>query len=402
MNIIFLTLTRVSSIAFRGIYTDLMRKFRDEGHQVYMVVSSERRFDEQCGLLEIDGVKVLRVKIPNVQKTNVVEKGIGTLMMEPLYKRAIKKYFKDVPFGLILYSTPPITFNNVVRYLKKKNPQAVAYLLLKDIFPQNAVDMKMFSKNSPFYWLFRRKEKQLYQVSDFIGCMSPANMEFIKKHNDFVNPEIVELAPNSLEVVERKPVDKLAVRKRLGLPADKKLFVYGGNLGVPQGIPFMIKCLDACAKFIDCHFIIVGGGTEKKKIDEWLAHGAPSNVQFMERLPKNDYDDMVSACDVGMIFLDHRFTIPNYPSRLIPYLDFSLPVLVCSDPNTDVGKIAQDNGYGLWCESNNVQGFVGCVEKLAGMDQAGLNEMGKRGRRFYEENYDVKVTYKAIAKHLGH
>ena len=58
--------------------------------------------------------------------------------------------------------------------------------------------------------------------------------------------------------------------------------------------------------------------------------------------------------------------------------------------------------YGLWCESNNVQGFVGCVEKLAGMDQAGLNEMGKRGRRFYEENYDVKVTYKAIAKHLGH
>ena len=143
------------------------------------------------------GGHILNVKTLNIQKTNIVEKGIGTLLIENQFKAAIKKHLSDVRFDLITYSTPTITFTNVVKYLKKKNLDAISYLQLKAIFPQNAVDIGMFGEKSLFNWFFRTKEKALYKVSDFIGCMSPANVEFVLKHNPEVKADRVSVAGDS-------------------------------------------------------------------------------------------------------------------------------------------------------------------------------------------------------------
>ena len=431
MNLIFITLSNINEVSHPGIYGDLMRKFRDEGHEVYIVSSAERRTGVVTHLMDVDGVHILKVHTLNVQKTNVVEKGLGTLLMERQYKQAIKKYLGDVRFDLILYSTPPITFTKVVKYLKKENPQAVSYLLLKDIFPQNAVDLGMFGAHSLFNWWFRRKEVALYKVSDFIGCMSPANVEFIRKHNAFYPADRVEVAPNSISLIPssspkgegssnthdeeraKQQTEKAYIRQKYGLPLDKPVFIYGGNLGKPQGIDFLIECLDANKNRTDCFFVVVGNGTEYAKLKGWYDRIAnPDNqdsritnprqqgkvcVKLMERLPKEDYDMLVRSCDVGLIFLDHRFTIPNYPSRLLPYLEYKTPVICCTDVNTDIGRIAEENGYGFWCESVKPEDFTALVDKMLLADRLA---MGERGYKFLKENYTVQNTYDAIMKHV--
>ncbi len=400
MNIIFLTLVRFSDITERGIYQDLMRKFKDKGHQVFVVSPCERRLRVETSLIENNGVHILNVKTLNIQKTNVIEKGLGTLMLEGQFKRAIKKYLSDVKFDLITYSTPPITLTNVVKYLKKQNPQAITYLQLKDIFPQNAVDIQMFSKGSLFYKFFRRKEKALYKVSDYIGCMSPANVEFVVKHNPEIAPERVEVAPNSVElrVESLELVDSSKIREKYGLPTDKPIFIYGGNLGKPQGIPFLIECLNANADRQNCHFLVIGTGTELPRLQAWYEEKKPQSVTVMKGLPKTDYDQLVKSCDVGLIFLDNRFTIPNYPSRLLSYLENKMPVLCATDPNTDMGCIAEDNGYGYWCESNSVEAFTAILDKMINSDR---KEMGEKGFEFLKENYLVDNTYNAIIKHFA-
>lgn len=398
MNIIFLTLVRIENIDDPSIYHDLMRKFRDEGHQVYIVCPVERRLGMNTTLVENNGVKILNVKTLNVQKTNVVEKGLGTILLEGQFKRAIKKYLNDVKFDLITYSTPPITLTNVVKYLKKRNPQAITYLQLKDIFPQNAVDIEMFSKGSLFYKFFRKKEKALYKASDYIGCMSPANVEFVLKHNPEIARERVEVAPNSVEL---SPTDegrckKEDVRNKYDLPTDKPIFIYGGNLGKPQGIPFLIECLNANANRNDCHFLVIGTGTELPRLKAWYEDKKPQSVTVMNGLPKADYDQLVKACDVGLIFLDHRFTIPNYPSRLLSYLENKMPVLCATDPNTDMGRIAEENGYGYWCESVKPEDFTELVDRMLASDR---KVMGEKGYQFLKENYLVEHTYNAFMRH---
>ena len=104
MNILFLTMSKMPTLEQRGIYTDLMRKFRQDGHNVYIVTPTERRDGRKTSVLEENGVKILSVCTLNVQKTNVIEKGLGQVSIEFLYKRAIRKYFKYINFDLILYS----------------------------------------------------------------------------------------------------------------------------------------------------------------------------------------------------------------------------------------------------------------------------------------------------------
>ena len=403
MNVIFLTLVQISNIEDRSIYHDLMRKFRDEGHHVYIVTPSERRLGLNTCLKENNGVKILNVKTLNIQKTNVVEKGLGTLLLERQYKTAIKKYLGGIKFDLITYSTPPITFTNVVKYLKKKNPQAITYLQLKDIFPQNAVDIGMFGEKSLFYLYFRRKEKALYKASNYIGCMSPANVQFVLDHNPEIEASRVEVAPNSIELKEftyaegQEKAERYYIRKKYDLPTDKPIFIYGGNLGKPQGIDYLVRCLEANKNRQDCYFVVVGSGTDYNLISDWYGKNKGQNVKLMSSLPKEDYDLLVKHCDVGLIFLDHRFTIPNYPSRLLSYLEYKMPVICATDTNTDMGRIAEENGYGYWCESVKPEDFTALVDKILASDR---KAMGEKGYQFLKENYLVEHTYNAIMKHF--
>lgn len=410
MNVIFLSLTGINHISDRGIYSDLMRKFRDDGHQVYMVKAVERREKKSTSIDSFEGVRILNVKTLNIRATNILEKGLSTLTIEILYKRAIKKHLKKVNFDLILYSTPPITFVNLVKYLKKKNPQALTYLILKDIFPQNAVDLEMFGEKSVFNWYFRKKEVNLYKISDFIGCMSPANVDYIRKHNTFYPANHVEVAPNSIELEENTletsqlKAERYYIRKKYDLPTDKPIFIYGGNLGKPQGIDYIIKCLELNKNRTDCFFVVVGSGTELQKLYSWYRTDTEQtektkilSVKLMQSLPKQDYDMLVKHCDVGMIFLDNRFTIPNYPSRLLSYLENKIPVVCATDVNTDIGKIAEENGYGYWCESVKPEDFTALVDKMLASDR---KVMGEKGYQFLKENYLVEHTYNAIMRHL--
>lgn len=399
----------------RMLYTDLMRKFRDEGHDVYIVCPIERREGKLSYTSKENGVHTLFVKTLNVQKTNVVEKGLGQVSIEFLFKRAIHKHFADVKFDMILYSTPPITLMGVVKDMKKRNPQAKSYLLLKDIFPQNAVDMGMMAKTGVkglLYKYFRKQEEELYKVSDYIGCMSPANVSYVLKHNAWIDPKIVEVAPNNVTLVEESgkamPEDeRKQILEKYGMPTDKPIFIYGGNLGVPQGIPFLIECLEANKNRQDCHFVVVGTGTYYQQLADWYeANLKPSgtlkpsetfSVTVMKGLPKADYDKLVRACNIGLIFLDYRFEIPNFPSRLLSYLENKMAVLCATDPNCDMGQIANENGFGVWVPSNNVEAFTQAVNDLLTRN---VKKMGEKGFEFLCKNYLTENTYSIIMRHF--
>ena len=406
MNILFLTMSTVfANVENHGIYTDLMRKFRDEGHVVYVIHPNERRLGKPTEVKTVGGIHCLGVRTLNVTRTNVVEKGVGQMLLEGLYKRAMKKHFGGVKFDLILYSTPPITFNNVIRYAKRvSGGKAMTYLLLKDIFPQNAVDMGMLSKSGVrgvLYKMFRRKEKQLYRISDFIGCMSPANVRYVLEHNPEVSAEKVEVAPNSYDLNTSSNTLQsgaaVRIREKYGLPVDKPIFIYGGNMGKPQGIPFLIECLKAVKDRDDCHFLLVGDGTEYARLEAFVAEYHPKAVSVMKGLPCADYDQLVQVCQVGLIFLAYYFTIPKFPSRVLSYLESKMPVIVCSDPICDMGAIAEDNGFGLYAPSNDVEAFTETVDMMLNSD---IKAMGERAFAFLKANYLVEHTYWAIMKHM--
>lgn len=400
MNVLFMTIGKMDDIEEHTIYCDLLRYFRDAGHSVYTISPYEKRTGLQTAYEEKNGIHMLHVRTGNVTgMVSLIEKGLAQLSIEPIFIKAIKKYYSNVKFDLVMYSTPPITFCNAIEYVKRRD-NAKTYLLLKDIFPQNAVDIGMMSKSGikgHLYKFFRNKEKKLYGLSDYIGCMSPANVEYVKQNNPEIDNYRVEVCPNCIEVVDKSinEEERRSIRKKYDIPLEKRVFVYGGNLGKPQGIDFLIECLHSQENSKDNYFLIVGDGTEYGKIEEFVKSSNQNNIRLMKRLPQEDYDTMVGACDVGMIFLDHRFTIPNFPSRVLSYMQAKIPVLACTDSNTDIGKIIEEVGFGSWCESNDVNGFVECVNKIMQIQSVAEKEWN-----YLNKYYSTRNGYDIIMKHF--
>lgn len=399
-NIIFLTLVEINSVEERGIYQDLLRKFRDEGHDVTIVTPVERRKNISTNFKQIEGVSILQIKTLNIQKTNVIEKGIGTIAIEYQYLSAVKKHLNNQKFDLILYSTPPITFAKVIQFIKARD-NAYSYLLLKDIFPQNAVDMKMLKKGGFIHAQFVKKEKKLYEISDFIGCMSPANVTFILKHNPNISATKVEVNPNTIEPISfsYSIEEKIDIRRKYGIPADKKVFVYGGNLGKPQGLDFLLQTIRK-VKNNNVFFLIVGDGTEFVRMQEWFEELQPENAKLLQRLPKQDYDKLLASCDVGLIFLDKNFLIPNFPSRLLSYLEMKMPVIAATDANSDIGDIIEQGNCGFKVLSGDMQQMDFAIHRLLNNDDLAL--LGDNAEKLLLKEYTVDRSYRLIREKLDH
>ena len=406
MNLLFITVADMRDVDTHGIYSDLMREFLKNGHEVFIASPAERRNDMPTSIIEYNNsmdwhahLHILKIRTGNIQKTNFVEKGISTILLENQLKNGIKKYFNNVKFDMVLYTTPPITLVKPVLYVKKRD-KAYSYLMLKDIFPQNAVDIGVLTKSGLrgiLYKYFRWKEKKLYGISDTIGCMSKANVDYIRNQNkDLINKSI-EVCPNSVEVIDLSvdEFQRIQIRERYGIPVNKTVFVYGGNLGKPQGIHFLIECLKKCHND-DAFFLIIGNGTEYSKIENYIKEEEPKHVKLLSRLPQADYDAMIGSCDVGLIFLDHRFTIPNFPSRLLGYMQAKIPVLAATDPNTDIGQVITEGEFGWWCESDNVSRFAELVDEAITCD---LKTMGTKGFSYILNKYTTDCVCKIITSH---
>ncbi|WP_075981928.1 glycosyltransferase family 4 protein [Bacillus massilinigeriensis] len=398
MNLLFLTLANMDNVFERGIYTDLVRELARRGVNVYIVYPGERRSSVRTKFTKIDNIHLLKVRTGNITKTNIIEKGISTLTIEGQYLRAIKKYLRDIQFNLVLYSTPPITFASVVKYLKKQGSKT--YLMLKDIFPQNAVDINMIKEKGIIWRYFRRKEKSLYEVSDTIGCMSKGNVEYLLQHNSFINHSKVEIFPNAIEPVVQKELYKSDARflEKYHISKESTLFVYGGNLGKPQGIDFLLQVVDHFHKIENGFLMIVGSGTEYERIENHIKTFQPKNVCLINSLPKNEYDLLLERAEVGLIFLDKRFTIPNIPSRLTAYMEYSLPILAATDKNTDLKEILLESNSGLWLESGDIELFIEHARTLVN-DVDLRKQMGSNGRRYLEYHFDIKDTVQILLNH---
>jgi len=399
MKVLFLTLSKINSIEEQSIYQDLLRKFRDEGHFIYIVSPIERRYNKKTHLVYEDKVTILNVWTPNIQKTNIIEKGFGTLILEFIFKKAINKFFKNEKFDLIMYSTPPITFTRLVKSLKKEN-NAKTYLLLKDIFPQNAVDLKMMSSSGILYNYFRRREIELYMMSDWIGCMSKENKKYILKHNLYIDEKKAEVNPNSIYLKEDNISYHIQSELFSKIPKNKTIFLYGGNLGKPQGIDFLLDVIVEAKSNKKAFFIVAGSGTETKRIIEWFKVNKPENALFINELNQYDYNILLQNCHVGLVFLSPTFTIPNYPSRILPYMKNKMPILFATDVNTDVGKEAELYEYGFWCESGKLDEFKKFVELFTYNTELRIT-MGINGYNRLKNDFNVNYSYDMIMNHFN-
>lgn len=395
MTFVFLTLAYPRSNNDRNLYSDLMDELAFRGNEVIVFRPDESKNFGKISVSTRLLVKVVSVPVGRITKAPIFFKIINTFLFGWRYLHAVIES-KVNAFDVLLYSTPPITLTSTVERIKRRT-KCQTYLLLKDIFPQNAVDLRMFKKYSLIWYYFRGVEERLYKVSDQIGCMSPANALYLVRHNPWLDILCVHLLPNSI-----KPTNKLnlvtadnSLLLEYHIPKDNLKLVYGGNIGKPQDPDFIISSLKALENVRDVYTIIVGSGTEYESLRKGLELKKIKNVLLLDCLPKEQYLKLLSLMDVGLIYLNSCFTIPNFPSRILDYMNQSLPILAATDEASDIKQEICDAGAGLWCKSNDVDTFIKNVKFMKDNPDE-RKRMGIRARNLLEQKYTVDETASII------
>ena len=387
MNILFLTMSNFKSIEEHSIYPDLIRSLAKKENSVTVLFPVEKKNRVESSVEKKGSITLIKVKTGNLFNVSMKEKLISRAGLYRRYGAALNKFCQNEKFDLVLSSTPPTVLYPLINKIKKRD-NAYTYLMLKDIFPQNAVDLGMIKKNGIIHKGLRIFEKKLYKSSDTIGCMSPANIKYLLEQDPWIDKSKVVCCPNALEVRPRTSIDKMEVRKRYNIPKDKIVIVYGGALGKPQGLDFFEKCIKKIKSSDKYCFLVIGAGPYLDELVK-LSYEYPEILMVIPSMPVDEYKIVVESCDVGMILLDYRFNIPNFPSRMLDYLQAGLPIFSATDENCDVGKISEENGFGFWCKSDNIEAFIKTMDYFYNDEER--IRMGEKARIFFEKNYDVDI-----------
>jgi glycosyltransferase involved in cell wall biosynthesis len=377
-----------------NMYTALVEEFAKNGHEVYVLAPG----NSPTGINIEKGLRILRVKTFPIKNVPNLLKGISNILLPYQFERALRKFYKGVRFDFIISPTPPITLADLTARLKRKY-KSKFYLILRDIFPQNAVDLGIIKEKGAIHKYFRNKEQKLYRNADLIGCMSQGNIDYILKNNSHVSPNKLHILRNYQTLYEDYGILKLNILKEHDLE-NKFVVVFGGNMGKPQQLENVLKLAKDCEEYLDVVFLLLGEGVQIKKIELDIKKQNIKNIKLIGTISKQKYQSLISQCQLGLISLNQAFTIPNIPSKTLDYFNVGIPVLASIDKATDYNLVLDEAKAGLWSYAGDHNALKKNFDKLY-HDPKQRKIMGENGRKYFEKHLTPGLAYNTIISNFS-
>jgi glycosyltransferase involved in cell wall biosynthesis len=342
-----------AAVQMRDLAIELMR----QGHTATVLVPAEDAA-APWRLEEHDGVRVLWLKAPRTRDLDYVRRTLNEARLSFAMWRAFRRSaLRNERFDGVVWYSPPIFFGPLVLALKRASA-CPGYLILRDIFPEWAVDLKLLRKG-PTYAFFKAVAELQYAAADVIGVQTPSNQAFLLRWQRRGRVEVLQnwLRPmpnlGSTIAVERTPL------------RGRKIFAYVGNMGVAQGADIFIAVAERLADRSDLGFLFVGRGSDVPRLKAEAQARAPSNTHFHEEVDSREMPGLLSQCHVGLIALDPRHSTHNIPGKFLTYLQAGLPVLARVNAGTDLAQVIERERVGRVSTGDSVEPLVAAAEQLA-------------------------------------
>jgi glycosyltransferase involved in cell wall biosynthesis len=372
---------------------DLGVEFSKLHHDVTILTPSDQT-DQNLEISIEDGLRVARVKTPRIKEASKPLRGFNEARLSSLVWRKAGKFLRENRADLIIFYSPTIFWGALVRRLKSLW-HCPAYLILRDIFPQWAVDAGVL-KRGLIYEYFRRKEMNQYDSADVIGVQSPGDLNYFA--NNFARRDFRLDVLYNWTAKREIGLPKTDYRTQLGLQ-DKVVFFYGGSLGIAQDVDNIIRLASALADHPEIHFLLVGSGTEVSRLKRVIAQKVLKNVLLLRPVEQREYLSMVGEFDVGLITLDRRLTNHNIPGKLLAYLYWGMPVLASINPGNDLFKLIGENIAGICVENGKDAAFRDAATKLSS-DERVRRMMGHRAHGLLETTFSADAAARQILSHI--
>ena len=323
---------------------DLALEWVRSGHRVTVMVPAPDQA-EPWKLEDLTGVEVLRLRAAQTKDVGLVRRALAELTMPlRMFRHWRASPLRDQRWdGVVWYS--PTIFLGPLAWLLKRHCRARGYLVLRDIFPEWAVDMGLMGRGLP-YWFFKAVERFQYRVADVIGVQSRPALKYFASWKR-QGARRVEVLQNWLADA---PLAPCSIDVHAGPLAGRRVFVYAGNMGQAQGLDVV---LDAAALLRDdarLGFLLVGRGTDAARLRERAHSMALPNVVFHDEIDPGEIPGLYAQCHAGLVILDPRHRTHNVPGKFLSYMWAGLAVLACVNRGNDLIDLIREEDVGVAVE----------------------------------------------------
>jgi glycosyltransferase involved in cell wall biosynthesis len=373
---------------------DLAREFARQGHALTVLLPTPEQ-QAPWVLEQMDGVQVLRLKAPRTKDIGYVRRTLGELAM-PF---AMLRQFRKSPLateqwdGVVWYA--PSIFHGPLASALKKSSGCKGYLIIRDIFPEWAVDMGLMGRGLP-YRFFDAVARYQYSVADVIGVQTPGNRGYFDKWRQQPGRQL-EVLPNWLD---KPALACCPIRVNETPLAGRKVFVYAGNMGIAQGMDILLDLAEQLRGRTDVGFLFVGRGSDAALLKGSVKDRKLDNVLFYDEIHPDEIPDLYAQCSAGIVALDPRHKSHNIPGKFLTYMQSGLPVLANINAGNDLAQMIRDEQVGQVCESNRIDDLVQFANQL--LDQIESDgQMPSRCQSLFEREFAVEKTVRQIVATLS-
>jgi glycosyltransferase involved in cell wall biosynthesis len=373
---------------------DLAQEFSRNGHDV-RVLTPSALIAQEIEIKDEDGIEVVRARLGEMKNVNrVIRLWRESRISETIWRRA-RVYLTSQPCDLIVYYSPTIFFGRIVKKLKA-HWNCPAYLVLRDIFPQWAVEAGILRNGSLLYKYLRRREIEQYDTADVIGVEAAGNLEYFKRKigGHMYNAEVL----HNWTSRKREGPASGTWRLRFGL-GGKCVFMYGGNLGVAQDLDNIIRLAANVRECKNIFILLVGEGSEVERLKREIDRLELSNITIHPPLSESEYLSCLSDCDVGLLSLDRRLRSHNIPGKLLSYVATGKPIVASLNPGNALSEILTNSRAGL-CSLNGEDSKLSEHAIRLANDPNLRMEMGRNSHGLAEGMFSVESAATTILTHF--
>lgn len=351
---VFPPLRSSGAVQLRDLSLELVR----QGHKVTVMIPASE-LDQPWLLEDMKGVEVLRLKAPRTKDTGYVRRTLAELLMPFIMLRSFRKSpFAQVRWDGVVWYSPSIFLGPMASALKKASA-CRSYLIIRDIFPEWAVDMGLMGRGLP-YRFFQAIARYQYSVADVIGVQTPGNLSYFEGWKNQPGRRL-EVLQNWL--AEAHDVG-CSISLAEGPLAGRTIFVYAGNMGVAQGMGILLELAERLRERRDIGFVFVGRGSDAQRLREQARVRGLDNVCFHDEIDPSEIAGLYAQCDVGIVALDPRHKTHNIPGKFLSYMQSGLPVLANINPGNDLAGLIESERVGRVCTTHSVEALQRLAEEL--------------------------------------
>lgn len=352
---------------------DLAQQLVALGHRPVVIVPSSGT-SKPWILERLEGVEVLRVDAPPTRSPSRIWRAIAELWLPfAMYGKLRQSPFAAAKWDLLVWYSPPIFFGPLILAMRWRS-RARTYLILRDIFPEWAVDLGLI-RRGPIYFLFKAVAAFQYSVAEVIGVQTPSNLGYL---SGWARPgRRIEVLHNWL--VATPDIGCSIVVKNTPL-AGRIIFVYIGNMGIAQDLDIFLDLVESLGHRKDIGFLFVGRGTEYARLEGEKVSRDLNNLAFFGEIDASEIPGLLAQCHVGIVALHPEHKTHNIPGKFVSYVQYGVPVLARVNAGTDLQRLIEEEQVGKVYVGNSVSELKRLAEQLVDDDRL-RHQMSVRGRQ---------------------